>query len=81
MQACNECLVLEQRLRSASEDYVNLIVHYDQMMRDDNSEASTLEDAMRKALRRRNAAARLLLAHRGLHEDLSRPKARTAGQL
>ena len=66
MQACNECLVLEQRLRSASEDYVNLIVHHDQMMRDDNSEASTLEDAMRKALRRRNAAARLLLAHRGI---------------
>ena len=81
MEACNECLRLEQRLRTASEDYFNLIVQHDQMMRDGNSEASALEDTMRKARRRRNAAARLLLAHRGTHEDLSLPKTITAGQL
>ena len=52
MQACNECLVLEQRLRSASEDYVNLIVHHDQMMRDDNSEASTLDNPIKRARRK-----------------------------
>ena len=80
MEACSDCLMLEQRLRSASEDYVNLIVQHDQMMRDNNSEASTLDITIKRARRRRNGVARLLLAHRGTHEDLSRPKTRTAGQ-
>ena len=81
MEACSDCLRLEQRLRSASEDYVNLIVQHDQMVRDGNPEADALDIPIKRARRRRNAAARLLLAHRGTHEDLSRPKTRTAGQL
>ena len=44
MEACNGCLMLEQRLRSASEDYVNLIVQHDQMIRDGRPEASILDN-------------------------------------
>ena len=81
MEACSDCLRLEQRLRTASEDYVNLIVQHDQMIRDGRPEASILDNPIKRARRRRNAAARLLLAHRGTHEDLSLPKTITAGQL
>ena len=36
------------------------------------------DNPIKKALRRRNAAARLLMAHRATHE--ARPKTRTAGE-
>src|SRR5438309_12102754 len=62
MEACSDCLRLEQRLRTASEDYVNLIVQHDQMIRDGRPEASILDNPIKRARRRRNAAARLLLA-------------------
>ena len=81
MDSCDNCTRLEEELWRSSEHYVRLIVQHDQMMRDGNPEAEALEDVMRRARRRRNAAARLLLAHRGTHEDLSLPKTITAGQL
>ena len=68
MKPCDECLRLENRLQRASEHYVSLILQHDQMIGDSNSEDSALENLMRDARRRRNAAARLLLAHRGRHE-------------
>ena len=77
MESCGDCLRLENRLRAASEYYVSLIVEHDQMIRVGDSEVGVVEDLMRKARRRRNAAARLLLAHRASHED-SRPKTATA---
>jgi hypothetical protein len=81
MDSCGDCLRLEQQLRSASDHYVGLIVQHDQMIRNGASDASALDNAITKARRRRNAAARLLLAHRGTHEDLSRAKTRAAGPL
>ena len=63
MESCDECLRLEQRLRSASEHYVSLIVRHDQMIREGNPDASTLDNAIQRARRRRNAAGRLLLYH------------------
>jgi len=81
MEICNQCLRLANRHRGAREHYVRLIVQHDQMMRDGKPEASTLDNPIKRARRRRNAAARLLLAHRGTHEDLSRPKTATAGQV
>ena len=81
MDSCDDCTILEDELQRASEHYVRLIVQHDQMMRDGKPEASTLDITIKRARRRRNAAARLLLAHRGTHEDLSLPKTRTAGEL
>ena len=80
MEICNQCLRLANRHRGAREHYINLIVQHDQMIREGKSDASTLDITIKRARRRRNAAARLLLAHRGTHEDLSLPKTRTAGQ-
>ena len=80
MEPCDDCTMLEHELWRASDHYVGLIVQHDQMMRDGKPEASTLDITIKRARRRRNAAARLLLAHRGTHEDLSLPKTRTAGQ-
>src|SRR5437879_3135978 len=77
MDSCDGCLKLKSRLRGACEHYVGLIVQHDQMLRDGTSEASTLDNAIQKARHRLNAAARLLLSHRGTHEDLSSPQ-RTA---
>ena len=79
MNSCDECLRSENRLRRASEHYVNLIVQRDQMLRNANPKASTLEDVMRQARFRRNAAGQLFLDHCISHEALSRPKTRTAG--
>ena len=81
MEACNECLRLEQRLRTASEDYVDLIVQHDQMMRDGNSEASTLDLISLARFNTPSHVCSEFLWHRGTHEDLSLPKKMTAGQL
>jgi hypothetical protein len=40
----------------------------------DVSEAKAVEAAMRNARRRRNAAARLLLAHKSTHEEFLAPE-------
>src|SRR6266478_6841959 len=71
MDSCDGCLKLKSRLRGAVEDYVGLIVHHDQMLRDGNPDASTLDNPIKKARHKLNAAARLLLSHRGTHKDLS----------
>ena len=63
MDSCDECLRLEQRLRSASEHYVRLVVQHDQMIRDGQPHAITFDNAIQRARRRRNAAGRLLLYH------------------
>jgi len=63
MDSCDECLRLEQRLRSASEHYVRLVVKHDQMIRDGQPHAITFDNAIQRARRRRNAAGRLLLYH------------------
>ena len=63
MESCDECLRLEQRLRTASEHYASLIVQHDQMTREGKPDASALDNAIRRARRRRNAAGRLLLYH------------------
>ena len=81
MDSCDDCTMLEVELQRASEHYVRLIVQHDQMLRDGKPDAIMLDIPIKKARRRRNAAARLLLAHRGTHEDLSLPKTRTAGEL
>ena len=81
MDSCDNCTRLEEELWRSSEHYVRLIVQHDQMLRDGKPDAIMLDIPIKKARRRRNAAARLLLAHRGTHEDLSLPKTRTAGQL
>lgn len=61
MESCDECLRLEQRLRSASERYAELIVqHY--KFRDGEPDV-TFDNAIKRARRRRNAAGRLLLYH------------------
>ena len=81
MDYCDNCTRLEEELWRSSEHYVRLIVQHDQMLRDGKPDAIMLDIPIKKARRRRNAAARLLLAHRGTHEDLSLPKKMTAGQL
>src|SRR2546430_726204 len=74
MDPCDGCLKLKSRLRGAIVDYVGLIVQHDQMIREGKPDASTLDNPIQKARHRLNAAARLLLAHRGTHEDLSSPQ-------
>ena len=81
MEFCDDCTMLEEEVWRSSEHYVNLIVQHDQMIREGKPDASTLDNPIKRARRRRNAAARLLLAHRGTHEVFSLPKTRTAGQL
>ena len=60
MDSCDNCTRLEEELWRSSEHYVRLIVQHDQMMRDGKPEASTLDITIKRARRRRNAAARLL---------------------
>jgi hypothetical protein len=79
MNSCHHCLRLESWLQAASDHFVSLITQHDQMIQE-SREASVVEEAMREARRRRNAAARLLLAHKGRHEDLARPKVIAAKQ-
>ena len=50
------------------------------MIRDGTVDDRELQSAIRKTRHRRNAAARLLLAHRRAHEDLTHPKTTAAGQ-
>jgi hypothetical protein len=64
---CDECLRLEQWLRGASEHYVSLTDQHNQMIRQGKPEASALDNAIKRARRRRNAAGRLLLYHRIKH--------------
>jgi hypothetical protein len=54
--------MLEKELWRSSEHYVRLIVQHDQMLRDGKPDAIMLDIPIKKARRRRNAAARLLLA-------------------
>jgi len=79
VEPCRDCSNLDEDLRLASESYVGLIVRHDQMIRDGKLDDGALESATRKARRKRNAAARLLLSHRRTHEDFSWPKTATAG--
>jgi hypothetical protein len=79
MNSCDHCLRLENRLQTASDHYVSLITQRNKMIQE-SSEASAVENEMQKARRRRNAAARLLLAHKRTHEDLSGPKVIAAMQ-
>ena len=65
MESCDECLRLEQQLRSASERYAELIAQR-YKIRDGEREA-TLDNEIKRARRRRNAAGRLLLYHRINH--------------
>jgi hypothetical protein len=60
---------------------VRRIFQQERMIRDGNAEASAFEDVAQEAESRRTFAAQDLLAHRRSHEDLSRLKTRTAGQL
>lgn len=72
MNTCDSCLKLENCLPEASDHYVSLITQHDKMI-GNGDEVKALEFAIRNARTRRNAAARLLLAHKSTHEDLSCP--------
>jgi hypothetical protein len=80
MDSCDDCVMLDQRFRAASEYYVSLIVQYDQIIRDGKPNASALDSVMREARYRWNAAGRLLLDHRISHEDESQPNTRALAQ-
>src|SRR5204862_6528046 len=67
MGFCGDCWVLEDRLSEASEQYGDLIVQQNRVMRDNDREASGLEDAIREARSRRTSVARDLLSHRRIH--------------
>jgi hypothetical protein len=71
MNACRDCERLEHELRRLSEQYISLVVQHDQLIRDGNQDVGILDHAIKKARRRRNAAARLFLDHRINHEALS----------
>ena len=71
IDSCRHCLRLEQRFRDASEQYVSLIVQHDQMIRDGEPNASSLERPIQQAQLRRNAVGRLFLDHRINHAALS----------
>ena len=73
-----DCETLDHELWRASGQYVSRIAQHDQMIRDGEPNASSLDNTINKARRRRNTAARLLLAHRASHE--ARPKITTAGE-
>ena len=71
MDACDECLRLEDRLSRANDRYVSLVIVEEGMVRDGNRETMTFglfEDALREAQNGRSSAAQLLLHHRGTHE-------------
>ncbi len=80
MNSCDDCFRLENRLHGASDVYVSLVIQHDKMIRDGAADPNALDDAMRKARRRRHAAARLLLAHRKTHAESTQPKTHVAGQ-
>ena len=65
MESCDECLRLEQQLRSASERYAELIAQRYKIR--DGERDATLDNEIKRARRRRNAAGRLLLYHRINH--------------
>ena len=65
MESCDECLRLEQQLRSASERYAELIAQRYKVR--DGERDATLDNEIKRARRRRNAAGRLLLYHRINH--------------
>ena len=79
MNSCHHCLRLESWLQAASDHYVSLITQRDKMI-GDGDEVEALEFAIQNARTRRNAAARLLLAHKSKHEGLARPKVIAAMQ-
>ncbi len=79
MNSCAYCMRLESRLQTASDHYISLITQRDKMIQD-SSAASAVENAMQKARRRRNAAAKLLLAHKSTHQELPDPRADVAMQ-
>jgi len=81
MELCGECSMLKQRLQRANDHYIRLIFQLDRMTRDGNARTGDFENVMQEAQNRLISAGRELLSHRGTHEDLSRPKTRTAGQL
>ena len=79
MEACNECLRLENRLRAVSEHYAELILQHRQIMRNGNSEASTLDSMLKNARRRRNTAGRLLMDHWINHAAFVSPQDNDSG--
>src|SRR5882724_3513838 len=79
MESCDECLRLENRLRSASERYAELRVQHRQIIRDGKPDASTLDGAIKNCRRRRNTAGRLLMDHWINHAALSRPQDKDSG--
>jgi hypothetical protein len=81
MEVCHECLKLSNELRRALEDFDALIVHYSEMIRAGKLSDGTPEREIRKARRRRTTIAQILLTHHRMHEDSSRPKARSAGEV
>jgi hypothetical protein len=63
---------------------VSLILVQDRMIHDGNRETLTfglVEDALQEAQNERSLAARLIVAHRGIHENLSHTEVETAGKL
>jgi hypothetical protein len=78
MEPCRDCMALEDELFSANGRWVSLVLQQNRMVREGNPAAITLEDAIRRARRRRDAVTRLLTAHLKKHDDLSSTKMRTA---
>ena len=74
MNSCSDCSRLENRLHRANDYYVRLILLHDRMTRDGDAETAAFEDAMQEAQSERTSAALELLAHRGTHEHLPRPR-------
>jgi hypothetical protein len=81
LEPCRDCVALDDELLSANGHWVSLVLQQERMVRDDIPAASTLDSAIRKARRRRDAVVRLLTAHHGKHEDLPRPKIQSAGNV
>jgi hypothetical protein len=81
MKSCDECVRLRQRLQRANDQYIRLIIEQDRMTRDGNARPGDFEDVIQEGQSRLISAAKDVLAHRGTHKGLSRPKTRTAGQL
>ena len=79
MKSCDECLRLRQRLQRANNHYIRLIFQQDRMTRDGNARPGAFEDVIQEGQVRLISAAKDVLAHRGTHEGLSRPKTRRAG--
>jgi hypothetical protein len=62
-------MALDDELFSANGHWVSLVLQQNRMVRDGNPAASKLDDAIRKASRRRDAVARLMTAHLKKHEE------------